>query len=77
MGGLAAGGVRGLCGSGGPARQPARVLGCPGQDCSSQTCHVWNGQMEVAGAACSLALQLGLTQENGGGEFGAQESRKN
>lgn len=37
------------------------------------------GQMEVAGKACSLALQLATTQETGGGKYrcsGAQGKLK-
>lgn len=57
--------------------QPAKELGYPGQDCSSQSLYVWEGEMEVAGVGLfSNSCDWASTQENGGGEYGAQEPRK-
>lgn len=77
MGGQVAGLVRRVCALERPAHQPAKELGCPGQDCSSQSLYVWKGEMEVAGVGLfSNSCDWASTQGNGGGEYGAQEPRK-
>lgn len=77
-GGLVAGMVRRVCKLEKPAHQPAKMLGCPGLDCSSRSFYVWEGEMEMSGVALfSNSCGWATTQENDGDENGVQEPRKN
>lgn len=77
VGGLVADVVRKVCELERPAHGSAKVLGCPGQDCSSQSLYVSEGERQVAGVGLfSNSYGWASTQENGGGEYGAQEPRK-
>lgn len=68
--------VRKVCELERPAHGSAKVLGCPEQDCSSQSLCVSEGEREVAGVGLSSnSYGWASTREDGGGEYGAQEPR--